>query len=123
MQVTLWRAVGLVVVAATALVLLAAVLIRAAEPATFPTLGTALWWAVVTVGTVGYGDVVPQTPRGRGIASAVILFGMAWVPLVAGLVVTALGVKLQERRSAGLEARLARIEEQLARIGRTPGRE
>ncbi len=40
-------------------------------------LGDALWWAVTTVTTVGYGDQFPVTPAGRGIAAFLMLSGIA----------------------------------------------
>ena len=40
-------------------------------------LGDALWWAVTTVTTVGYGDQYPTTPAGRGIAAFLMLSGIA----------------------------------------------
>ena len=52
------------------------------EPQTFPTIPHALWWTVVTVTTVGYGDYVPVTVWGRILAGAamVISFGIIAVP-------------------------------------------
>jgi len=40
--------------------------------------GTALWWAMATVTTVGYGDNVPITPEGRGVAVLLMLVGIAF---------------------------------------------
>jgi voltage-gated potassium channel len=40
--------------------------------------GTALWWAMSTVTTVGYGDTVPETPEGRGIAVVLMLVGISF---------------------------------------------
>jgi voltage-gated potassium channel len=40
--------------------------------------GTALWWAMATVTTVGYGDTVPTTPEGRGVAVLLMLVGIAF---------------------------------------------
>ena len=42
---------------------------RGAQPDKFGTIPDAMWWAIVTLGTVGYGDVVPVTPLGRMIAA------------------------------------------------------
>lgn len=40
--------------------------------------GTALWWAVATITTVGYGDAVPETPAGRGVAVFLMLIGISF---------------------------------------------
>jgi voltage-gated potassium channel Kch len=52
----------------------------------FPTVGTGIWWAVVTLGTVGYGDVVPQTAWGRVLGSIVIVFGVTFLSFVIAIV-------------------------------------
>jgi voltage-gated potassium channel len=39
--------------------------------------GTALWWAIVTITTVGYGDAVPITNEGRGIAAFLMIVGIS----------------------------------------------
>jgi voltage-gated potassium channel len=115
-RLSLWHAIALIVLAASTLVVSAAVFMRIAEPAQFPSMGTSFWWAVVTVGTVGYGDVVPESAAGRVVASAVILFGMAWIPLIASLVVAALITRMGEARADEEARRQARIEERLERI-------
>jgi voltage-gated potassium channel len=45
----------------------------------FPNYGIAVWWAIVTLATVGYGDVVPTTPLGRIVGSAVIILGVTFL--------------------------------------------
>jgi voltage-gated potassium channel len=47
-------------------------------------LPDALWWVVSTVTTVGYGDVYPTTPAGRGVAVALMLLGIALFGFLAG---------------------------------------
>ncbi|MEZ5098407.1 MAG: potassium channel family protein [Thermoleophilia bacterium] len=81
-RITLARALLLVSGAALALVLAAAAIERLVEPATFTSYGRAVWWAVVTVGTVGYGDVIPTSPAGRSVAALLILFSLALVPIL-----------------------------------------
>jgi voltage-gated potassium channel len=49
------------------------------EPKEFPTTFDGIWWAVVTISTVGFGDYVPQTYVGRGIAIIMILVGASFV--------------------------------------------
>ncbi len=52
------------------------VLERSVQPAVFGSLPSTLWWAVVTLTTVGYGDVVPVTPLGRIVAAMVMISGL-----------------------------------------------
>jgi voltage-gated potassium channel len=115
-DLTVWRAVRIVLAAAILLVVVAAVAERLAEPSDFPNMGLALWWAVVTVGTVGYGDVVPHSASGRLVASITIVFSMALIPTVTSLVVAALVSQVQTRRGTHEMARLDEIAQRLARI-------
>jgi len=50
----------------------------------FATVGDALWWGIVTLTTVGYGDIVPKTPTGRWAAVAIMLTGVAVLGTLAG---------------------------------------
>jgi voltage-gated potassium channel len=61
----------------------AAIVQRVEGPPTFATYGDSLWWAVVTVTTVGYGDMVPQTSQGRFVAVTLMIMGVALLGTVA----------------------------------------
>jgi voltage-gated potassium channel len=56
-----------------------------AQPEAFGSIPHALWWAVVTMTTIGYGDVVPQTLVGRLCASVIGIISVGMVALPAGI--------------------------------------
>lgn len=51
----------------------------------FVTIPTGMYWAVVSMATVGYGDIVPHTPLGRLVASALILIGYSIIAVPTGI--------------------------------------
>jgi voltage-gated potassium channel len=69
---------------------------RDVQPATFGSVPAALWWAVVTLTTTGYGDVVPITPLGRIVAAFVMISGLGVFGLWAGILAT--GFAAETRR-------------------------
>jgi voltage-gated potassium channel len=115
-RINFWRAVRLVLIVDGLLVIAAAILERIVEPETFGSMRTALWWSVVTVGTVGYGDIVPHTTLGRTIGAATILFSLAFVPTVTSLVAAALVRRQQERQTETTYALLKEMSDRLAAI-------
>jgi voltage-gated potassium channel len=62
----------------------------AVQPDKFGTIPDAMWWAIVTLGRLGYGDVVPVTALGRVVAGITIFFGLIMVALPVGIVATPL---------------------------------
>jgi voltage-gated potassium channel len=89
------------VVILTGTTLVAASLMHLAErhiqPDKFGTIPDAMWWAIVTLGTIGYGDVVPVTPLGKLIAAATIFCGFVMVALPVGIIATAFSEMLHRR--------------------------
>lgn len=55
---------------------------------TFKTFGDAVWWACVTVTTVGYGDYVPKTMMGRLVAVALMVVGIGLISMLTGTIAT-----------------------------------
>lgn len=61
-----------------------------AQPEEFSSLFASLWWAIVTLTTVGYGDVFPITIGGKVFTFFILILGIGIVTIPAGLVATAL---------------------------------
>jgi len=70
---------------------------RAGQPDGFGTLPGALWWAVVTLTTTGYGDEVPHTALGRLIGSVVMICGIATFGLLTGILATGFAAESRRR--------------------------
>jgi voltage-gated potassium channel len=70
---------------------------RAAQPDRFGTIPDALWWAIVTLGTIGYGDVVPVTALGRVLAGFTIFAGLLMMALPVGIFATAFANEVHRR--------------------------
>jgi voltage-gated potassium channel len=69
---------------------------RAQQPDAFGSLPASLWWAVVTLTTTGYGDVVPHTVAGKMVGSVVMVSGILVLALMTGILAT--GFSEEERR-------------------------
>ncbi len=83
-----------------AYVLISAMVMFNAEPNRFPTYLEAVYWSVVTVATVGYGDYTPITDAGRIIAIVSALVGILVVALPASVITAGFMEETRERREA-----------------------
>jgi voltage-gated potassium channel len=116
-RLTIVRAVRLVASVALTLALVAAVLERLVDPA-MGDFGDALWWAVTTVTTVGYGDVVPESTPGRVVAGVLMLAGVSAIPITTSLVVSVFVTRIQAQQHARDAAERAELIARLERIER-----
>jgi voltage-gated potassium channel len=100
---------------------------------TYPNVWLGMWWALQTVTTVGYGDVVPATTAGKVIASFLLLGGLSLIAVITGVVTSAFVTQAQEaKRASGddpvigrlddLAEALAAVQADLARIPRDDAR-
>jgi len=72
-----------------------------AQPDVYESIPASLWWAVVTLTTVGYGDVYPVTPIGKVVASIVMLTGIGLIAIPAGVVSSHMTEIIREVRDEG----------------------
>ena len=110
---TLAMALALVYVAAVALYFIEG--IGGQQQEMFQSIPRAIWWAIATLTTVGYGDVYPVTPLGRMFASVIALAGIGVVALPAGVFASAFSDELRERELAKLKLRVEEVDEEAGR--------
>jgi voltage-gated potassium channel len=80
-----------------------------AQPDRFGTIPDALWWAIVTLGTIGYGDAVPMTLLGKLVASVTIFFGLIMIALPVGIIASAFAEQIHRRDFVVTWAMVARV--------------
>jgi voltage-gated potassium channel len=79
------------------------------QPDKLGTIPDALWWAVVTLGTIGYGDVVPVTALGKLIATGTIFLGVITFALPIGIIATAFSEQIHRRDFIVTWSMIARV--------------
>jgi voltage-gated potassium channel len=113
-----WLVGGIVAVAVAC-----GLLARIIAPNDFPNYETAFWWALQTVTTVGYGDVVPASNAGRAVASVLMISGVAFISLFTAAISAGFVHRFHGKRGIadpviekleGVEQRLAALEDLLA---------
>src|SRR4051794_27395268 len=79
----------LVIVVWVVAIVVFGIVIRAVDPHTFKTIWLAWWWAIQTVTTVGYGDIVPQQTAGKAIAALLMLGGLSFLSVLTATITSA----------------------------------
>ena len=80
------RVLPFLVAAITLLAVGTGVVARLIDRRDFHSFGDGIWWAIVTLGTVGYGDIVPYTTWGRVLGSVVIVCGVTFIAFLTATV-------------------------------------
>jgi voltage-gated potassium channel len=91
---------------------LAGFIVTLVDEEDFPSFGVGAWWALVTIATVGYGDVVPTTPWGRVVGSATIILGVTFLSFLTATVTSLFVSAEQDRKAVEEEKRRAASEEE-----------
>jgi len=109
---------GAIIATIVILVLGGALLMRVFDPDDYPTFGSALWFTLQTVTTVGYGDNTPTSAFGRLVASGVMLVSIALITVitagVTSMFISSIRREQDEADQANTTETLARIEASLA---------
>jgi voltage-gated potassium channel len=104
--------VGCLVILAGAVLVFASLLYAIehdVQPDKFGTIPQAMWWAIVTLGTVGYGDVVPVTPLGKLVSVFAIVGGLTMIALPVAIISTAFADEVRRRDFVVTWGMLARV--------------
>jgi voltage-gated potassium channel len=90
---------------------------RIADPHTFPSIWLAFWWAIQTVTTVGYGDVVPTETSGKALAAVLMIGGLSFLSIITATITSAFVARRQEElREAGQDPMMQKLEQISARL-------
>lgn len=96
-------AAGVIVAATASAVVVGAVFMTVLDREEYPNVWVAMWWALQTVTTVGYGDVTPKNPSGRIVATLMMLQGIAFLAITTA-VITSTFVARAQRETAAAES-------------------
>ena len=114
---TVRRAARIIASVTVSVTIVAAVVIHFTDPTNFPNIGDSLWWAIQTVTTVGYGDLVPTSPGGRLVAALVMLVGIGFLTVITA-VITSTFIETARRRiqGSGSDVLSAKLDQISARL-------
>ena len=125
------RAARIIASITVSVTIVAAVVIHFTDPKNFPNIGDSLWWAIQTVTTVGYGDLVPTSQAGRVVAALVMVIGIGFLTVITAAI-TSTFIETARRRiegattdavSAKLDQIGARLDAIQARLENIPGQD
>ena len=123
------NAVYVMIVITVGIVLVGGVIVWVFDRQDFPDLGSALWYTLQTVTTVGYGDNVPTTEVGRLVGASVMVVAVALIAILTASITSVFVEAAQRRQRAGsaaqerdsVEAVHERLDEVLARLAAIEG--
>ncbi len=77
---------------------------NAVQPKVFSSIPMAMWWSIITITTVGYGDMIPLTAAGKVFGAVVAVFGIGTVALFSGVLTASFMEQLRLRREEARQA-------------------
>ena len=120
-------AAGVIVTATAVVVVGGGALMRLLDHGEYSDIWVGMWWALQTVTTVGYGDVTPNEPSGRIIATFVMLQGIAFLAITTAAITSTFVARANKERDLAhdadeddaekrMEAQLKSIDQRLERL-------
>jgi voltage-gated potassium channel len=111
------RAAWIIASVTVSVTIISGVLIHFTDKKNYPDIGDGLWWAIQTVTTVGYGDLVPTSTTGRFVAALVMVVGIGFLTVITAAI-TSTFIESARRRVEGtrtdtLSAKLDQIGKRL----------
>ena len=117
---TAYRAGWAIALTTLVVTVAAGLAMRVVDRSEFDNVWIGLWWAVQTVTTVGYGDIVPHNPGGRIVGAGLMLAGIAFLTVLTAMITAALVESLRRRyeetSDAVVESKLDEVTERLERL-------
>jgi voltage-gated potassium channel len=96
------RAAAIIASVTVSITVISGVVMHFTDGKTYPNVGDGLWWAIQTVTTVGYGDLVPTSTAGRIVAALVMVVGIGFLTVVTAAITSAF-IESAKRRLQGTE--------------------
>jgi voltage-gated potassium channel Kch len=115
------NAIRLIVAATIVTTVAGGVAVRIFDHKDFHNIGDAMWWALQTVTTVGYGDITPKTAVGRLIGSLVLLYSVAFLTILTAAITTTFIERARTQRQTALghaDPTIARLDDIVERLDR-----
>ena len=113
---TVRRAARIIASVTLSVTIVAGVLIHFTDPKNFPNVGEGLWWAIQTVTTVGYGDLVPTSAGGRLVATLVMLVGIGFLTVITAVITSTFIETARRRVEGGSDVLAAKLDQIGARL-------
>jgi voltage-gated potassium channel len=98
------NAVYVMIVITVGIVIVGGTIVWVFDRQDFPDMGSALWYTLQTVTTVGYGDHVPTTEIGRVVGASVMIVGVALIAILTASITSVFVEAAQRRQRAGSDA-------------------
>ncbi len=83
------------------------------QPEQFRSIPATMWWGVITLTTVGYGDVYPITMMGKVLSSFLALFGIGIIALPAGIIASGFAEEIHKKQQKKVEGEFKQVEAEI----------